>query len=58
MIASKIIDLTQIICASPDYLARYGRPRTPADLAFASLPDPQRHSGADTLDVQRQGMAM
>jgi DNA-binding transcriptional LysR family regulator len=33
LIACKIIDLTQIICASPDYLARYGRPLVPADLA-------------------------
>ncbi len=47
-IASKIIDLTQIICASPDYLARYGRPRTPADLAshrcliLNGIPEPTR----------------
>jgi DNA-binding transcriptional LysR family regulator len=32
LIACKIIDLTQIICASPDYLDRYGRPLTPSDL--------------------------
>jgi DNA-binding transcriptional LysR family regulator len=32
LIACKIIDLTQIICASPDYLARHGRPRVPSDL--------------------------
>jgi DNA-binding transcriptional LysR family regulator len=33
LIASKIIDLSQIVCASPDYLARHGVPLTPADLA-------------------------
>jgi DNA-binding transcriptional LysR family regulator len=32
MIACKIIDLTQIICASPEYLARHGRPMVPSDL--------------------------
>ena len=33
LVAVKIIDLTQIICASPEYLARHGRPRVPSDLA-------------------------
>jgi DNA-binding transcriptional LysR family regulator len=33
LIACKIIDLTQIICASPEYLARHGRPTVPSDLA-------------------------
>ena len=32
LIASKIIDLTQIICASPKYLDRHGRPLAPSDL--------------------------
>ncbi len=32
LIACKIIDLTQIICASPEYLARQGRPKVPTDL--------------------------
>jgi DNA-binding transcriptional LysR family regulator len=32
LIACKIIDLTQIICASPGYLNRYGRPLAPANL--------------------------
>jgi DNA-binding transcriptional LysR family regulator len=31
-IARKIADLTQIVCASPAYLARHGRPTHPADL--------------------------
>lgn len=32
LIACKIIDLTQIICASPEYLDRHGRPLAPSDL--------------------------
>jgi DNA-binding transcriptional LysR family regulator len=32
LIASKIIDLTQIVCASPEYLARNGRPIVPSEL--------------------------
>jgi DNA-binding transcriptional LysR family regulator len=32
LIACKIVDLTQIICASPEYLARHGRPLIPSDL--------------------------
>jgi DNA-binding transcriptional LysR family regulator len=32
LIACKIIDLTQIICASPEYLDRHGRPLSPSDL--------------------------
>jgi DNA-binding transcriptional LysR family regulator len=33
LVACKIIDLSQIVCASPDYLARRGRPLVPTDLA-------------------------
>jgi DNA-binding transcriptional LysR family regulator len=33
LMAYKIADLTQIVCASPKYLARHGRPQQPADLA-------------------------
>lgn len=46
LVASKIIDLTQFICASPEYLARHGRPQVPADLArhqcliLNGIPDP------------------
>jgi DNA-binding transcriptional LysR family regulator len=46
MVACKIIDLTQIVCASPDYLARHGHPLTPVDLAhhaclpLTSMPEP------------------
>jgi DNA-binding transcriptional LysR family regulator len=33
LVARKIADLTQVICASPHYLARHGRPEMPSDLA-------------------------
>jgi DNA-binding transcriptional LysR family regulator len=32
LVARKIVDLTRIICASPKYLARHGRPVQPSDL--------------------------
>jgi DNA-binding transcriptional LysR family regulator len=32
LVARKIIDLTRVICASPKYLARHGRPVQPSDL--------------------------
>jgi DNA-binding transcriptional LysR family regulator len=31
-VACKIIDLSQMVCASPDYLANHGHPLTPFDL--------------------------
>lgn len=33
LVARKLTDLQMIVCASPDYLARCGEPRTPNDLA-------------------------
>jgi DNA-binding transcriptional LysR family regulator len=33
LVARKIVDLRQVICASPKYLARRGRPSQPSDLA-------------------------
>jgi DNA-binding transcriptional LysR family regulator len=33
LVASKIVDLTQVVCASPKYLAAHGRPVKPSDLA-------------------------
>src|SRR5215510_4430366 len=32
LVACKIVDLTQVVCASPKYLATHGRPRKPSDL--------------------------
>jgi DNA-binding transcriptional LysR family regulator len=33
LVACKIVDLTQVVCASPKYLAAHGRPAKPSDLA-------------------------
>ena len=33
LVARKIVDLTQVVCASPKYLAEHGRPVRPSDLA-------------------------
>uniref|UniRef100_A0A974A658 LysR family transcriptional regulator n=2 Tax=Bradyrhizobium septentrionale TaxID=1404411 RepID=A0A974A658_9BRAD len=33
LVTRKLTDLQMIVCASPDYLARRGEPRTPGDLA-------------------------
>jgi DNA-binding transcriptional LysR family regulator len=35
-VARKIADLSQVICASPQYLARHGRPEVPSDLVHHS----------------------
>jgi DNA-binding transcriptional LysR family regulator len=46
LVACKIIDLSQIVCASPEYLARHVHPVTPSDLAqhpcltLSSMPSP------------------
>ena len=37
MVARKVGDVRQVVCASPDYLARHPAPRTPTDLAAHSL---------------------
>jgi DNA-binding transcriptional LysR family regulator len=54
LIASKIIDLAQIVCASPAYLDRHGRPIVPADLkAHACLilaTGPRPHSWTFEVD--------
>lgn len=33
LVVRKIVDLARIVCASPDYIARHGRPTKPADLS-------------------------
>jgi DNA-binding transcriptional LysR family regulator len=64
LVARKIIDLTQIVCASPDYLARHGRPMSPSDLVqhpcltLSSIPSPETwlfDDGEKRLAVQVSG---
>ena len=39
LVARRIVNLTQVVCASPKYIARHGRPVRPSDLArHACLP--------------------
>ena len=64
LIACKIVDLTQIICASPAYLARHGRPLVPSDLThhrclvLNGIPEPTTwkfHDGTGPVAVEIKG---
>jgi DNA-binding transcriptional LysR family regulator len=44
LVARPLIELPQLLVASPDYLARFGAPRTPLDLADHNCLDPA-HTG-------------
>lgn len=53
LIARKLFDVQTILCASPDYLERYGAPRDFTDLAdhrclvYSNLPEPERWVATD-----------
>jgi DNA-binding transcriptional LysR family regulator len=55
LIARKIVDLTRIVCASPSYLARHGRPVRPADLVHHSCLTLSRNPGSSTWRFQVGG---
>src|SRR5262245_11794594 len=46
LVARKIVDLTRVVCASPSYLARHGRPVQPADLVHHSCLTLSRNPGS------------
>jgi DNA-binding transcriptional LysR family regulator len=48
LVACKIVDLARIVCASPSYLARCGRPERPADLEQHSCLTLSRNPGSAT----------
>ena len=48
LVARKIADLPRIVCASPGYIARHGRPVRPADLAHHSCLTLSRNPGSAT----------
>ncbi len=55
LVARKIIDLTRVVCASPSYLARYGRPVRPADLVHHSCLTLSRNPGSATWPFRLGG---
>jgi DNA-binding transcriptional LysR family regulator len=55
LVARKIVDLSRIVCASPAYLARHGRPVRPADLAQHSCLTLSRNPGATTWPFRHAG---
>jgi DNA-binding transcriptional LysR family regulator len=55
LVARKIVDLSRIVCASPAYLARHGRPVRPADLAQHSCLTLSRNPGATTWPFRHRG---
>jgi DNA-binding transcriptional LysR family regulator len=48
LVSRKIVDLSRIVCASPGYLARYGRPAEPADLVRHACLILSRNPGSAT----------
>ena len=65
LIARRICDASRVICASPGYLERRGRPKTPAQLTgheciiFTLLPTPYqwhffRHEQCETINITGQ----
>jgi DNA-binding transcriptional LysR family regulator len=55
LIARKIVDLPRIVCASPSYLARHGRPVLPADLVHHSCLTLSRNPGSATWPFRVRG---
>jgi DNA-binding transcriptional LysR family regulator len=63
LVARRIAPVRAVLIASPDYLARHGRPRTPADLARHQcliytgrmVPDWQFRSGKRVVSIRPEG---
>jgi DNA-binding transcriptional LysR family regulator len=55
LVARKIVDLRRIICASPAYIARHGRPVQPSDLARHSCLTLSRVLGSATWPFRVNG---
>jgi DNA-binding transcriptional LysR family regulator len=55
LVARKIVDLSRLVCASPDYLARHGRPVKPADLARHACLTLSRNPGSGTWPFRVNG---
>jgi DNA-binding transcriptional LysR family regulator len=55
LIARKVVNLPRIVCASPSYLARHGRPTKPADLADHACLTLSRNPGSATWPFRVDG---
>jgi DNA-binding transcriptional LysR family regulator len=55
LVGRKIVDLSRIVCASPAYLERHGRPAQPADLAQHSCLTLSRNPGSATWPFHVDG---
>ena len=55
LVARKIVDLSRVVCASPAYLARHGRPVEPADLARHACLTLSRNPGSGTWPFRVNG---
>jgi DNA-binding transcriptional LysR family regulator len=55
LVARKIIELPRIVCASPSYIARHGRPSRPSDLVQHSCLTLSRNPGSATWPFQEAG---
>jgi DNA-binding transcriptional LysR family regulator len=53
LVARRIADVSLIVCGSPRYLARYGVPRTPADLEQHSFALHRTHLETDRMTFQK-----
>jgi DNA-binding transcriptional LysR family regulator len=55
LVVRKIADLSRIVCASPDYIARHGRPTKPADLSEHACLTLSRIPGSATWPFRLNG---
>jgi DNA-binding transcriptional LysR family regulator len=55
LIARKIVSLPRVVCVSPRYLARHGRPTKPADLADHACLNLSRNPGSATWPFRVDG---
>ena len=58
MVARRISALTQVVCASPKYLARHGRPLEPADLRRHACLTLSHFPGANKWTFRRQDVSV
>jgi DNA-binding transcriptional LysR family regulator len=55
LVSRKIVDLSRVVCASPGYLARHGRPAEPADLVHHACLTLSRNPGSASWPFRING---